>query len=153
MRGAPSRLPMWIERRGGVRFRCTGCGRCCEGPEGYVWLELSDIERLAGHLDMDRFAFTRTYVRRVHREFALIDQPNGDCVFYRRGEGCTVYAARPRQCRTFPFWPEIVRSERSWRAAARNCPGIDEEGEGSFVPAAEVLRQLRVQCGEEAQSP
>ncbi|RME70211.1 MAG: YkgJ family cysteine cluster protein, partial [Planctomycetota bacterium] len=122
----PTALPRWIERRGGLTFRCTGCGRCCEGPDGYVWLELTDIERLAAHLGLDRFAFTRRYVRRIDRELALIDQPGGDCIFYRRGEGCTVYPARPRQCRTFPFWPEILRSEANWRRAARHCPGIDD---------------------------
>jgi Fe-S-cluster containining protein len=140
---------MWVERAGGVQFRCTGCGRCCEGPDGYVWLELTDIERLADHLGLDRFAFTRRHVRRVHRDLALVDQPNGDCVFYRRGEGCTVYEARPRQCRTYPFWPEVVKSQKSWRAEAKSCPGIDDpEAVDGHVPPAQVLSMLRAQLGE-----
>ncbi|GIW73268.1 MAG: hypothetical protein KatS3mg102_2810 [Planctomycetota bacterium] len=150
----PVELPRWVERAGGLCFRCTGCGRCCEGPQGYVWLEEGDVQRLARHLGMELHAFGRRYVRRVNGELALLDQSNGDCIFYRRGRGCTVYPARPRQCRTYPFWPEIVRNAGSWRAEAERCPGIGfvaaeaAGGAPARLSPARVLALLRAQAGQ-----
>jgi Fe-S-cluster containining protein len=40
------------------------------------------------------------------------------------GNGCTVQDIKPRQCATYPFWPEVVRNERTWRNEARACEGI-----------------------------
>lgn len=35
-----------------------------------------------------------------------------------------MYEARPTQCRTYPFWSNIVDSKESWNREARECPGI-----------------------------
>jgi hypothetical protein len=34
------------------------------------------------------------------------------------------------QCRTFPFWPELVDDKRQWLKTAAWCPGI---GKGPLV--------------------
>ena len=54
---------------------------------------------------------------------------NGDCIFW--DGGCTVYSVRPRQCRTFPFWPENIDSRESWNAVKETCHGA---GKGKAVP-------------------
>ncbi|MBA2369084.1 MAG: YkgJ family cysteine cluster protein [Candidatus Protochlamydia sp.] len=41
------------------------------------------------------------------------------------GYKCEVYLARPKQCQTFPWWPE--NSVESWRLAAQSCEGINQE--------------------------
>ena len=46
---------------------------------------------------------------------------------------------KPTQCRTFPFWPDLLGSEDEWKETKRYCPGI---GKGDFVPLAEVERAL-----------
>lgn len=38
----------------------------------------------------------------------LKNQANGDCVFLRDGRQCTVYGARPLQCSSYPWWPELM---------------------------------------------
>lgn len=43
--------------------------------------------------------FTR--LRADRRGLALMDKPNGECVFLD-GEGCAVQAVKPQQCRDFP---------------------------------------------------
>lgn len=109
----------------GLRFACERCGRCCKGPEpGYVWVSDREIARLAAALGLSVEDFTRRYVRRVFERFSLVERANNDCVFYEDGKGCTVYDARPDQCRTFPFWPKHFATEQTWRAAAAECPGI-----------------------------
>ena len=68
------------------------------------------------------------------------ERANFDCVFYRPGEGCTVYAARPTQCRTYPFWGRILASPTTWEIEAETCPGIgcDE----TRVATDEIRRRL-----------
>ena len=31
----------------GLQFSCTGCGNCCTGPAGYVWVSEEEIVRIA----------------------------------------------------------------------------------------------------------
>lgn len=131
----------WFED--GVRFRCLfpECGDCCSGKRGpgYVWVGVEEMEALAELLQLEFDAFTRRYVRQVDDRFSLIEKPNTDCIFYEHGTGCTVYEARPTQCRTYPFWPEIMGSRHAWEREGCFCPGIEQEN--SWVPAL-VIRQV-----------
>lgn len=61
---------------------------------------------------------------------------NGDCIFW--DAGCTIYSVRPRQCRTFPFWGEILESPEAWEAQKAFCHGIDE---GKLYPI-EAIRAV-----------
>ena len=114
---------------GGLGFTCSGCGHCCRG-EGHVWVERSELQALADHLSIPVEEFSRRYVRRISQgRLALIDKANLDCVFW--DDGCTVYPARPRQCRTFPFWEQNLESPGAWGRAAACCPGMNEGREYS----------------------
>lgn len=109
----------------GLRFECTGCGRCCTGGDGYAWVSVAEIRALAGHLGLEVDEFGRRYLRRVDGRYALVDTLDGDCVFLR-GKSCTVYEKRPAQCRAFPWWPANLRSAAAWKRAAASCEGISE---------------------------
>ena len=69
------------------------------------------------------------------RAMVLRQRHDGDCVFFHPERGCTVYHARPRQCRSYPFWSGIVHSPEDWTAESRCCPGI---GRGDLHPADEI---------------
>ena len=88
---------------------------------------------------MDRDAFRRRYTRTVHRRgmqhVSLVEQANYDCVFYSRESGCTVYADRPLQCRTWPFWRANLRDHEEWEATADDCPGMNS---GELHDAAHI---------------
>lgn len=111
--------------RDGLGFACTGCGRCCTGASGYVWVSLEEIGRLADHFGLDLDDFGRRYLRRVDSRYALINGPGGDCVFLR-GKSCAVYDERPAQCRAFPWWPVNLASAECWQRAAQGCEGITD---------------------------
>ena len=56
--------------------------------------------------------------------WSLRDYPNGDCVFLDpQTRRCQVYAARPMQCRTWPFWPSNIETKDSWERTCDRCPG------------------------------
>ena len=129
----------------GLQFECTQCGNCCTGAPGYVWLNDVESEAIAAHLGLSREAFHREYARTVHGRWTLNERWNHgvkgyDCVFLRRDEAsgkamCSVYSVRPIQCRTWPFWPQNLRSSRSWHRAAQTCPGMNQ---GNLIPVEQV---------------
>ncbi len=111
----------------GLRFKCTGCGKCCTGSPGYVYLSETDLDRLSFHLSMEPKAFIEKYGRQIDDQYALIDRPDTyDCVFLKENK-CTVYEARPTQCRTFPWWIHNLRDPQDWKEASQRCEGINEE--------------------------
>jgi Fe-S-cluster containining protein len=122
----------------GLRFRCTRCGHCCTGEPGNVWVNTEEIEALA---EFRGETARGLYTRSVSRGRSLREKANGDCVFYDRREGCTIYAARPRQCRTWPFWESNVRTAAAWQQTCKVCPG---SGQGDLIPPEEITRRLNV---------
>ncbi len=126
----------------GLKFACTGCGDCCTGAPGYVWVNKAEIAALAGAIGIDVAEFERRYVRKVGIRKSLIEWGNGDCIFFH-GESrtCQVYDVRPRQCRTWPFWPSNLVSPATWADTAECCPGCNR---GRLVSQEEILGQLDV---------
>ena len=127
----------------GLQFKCTGCGDCCTGAPGYVWLNKEEINGLAAAAEFtDIEEFERLYVRKVGIRKSLKEYPNGDCVFFD-GETrkCTVYDARPRQCRTWPFWDSNLRTPEDWERTCEDCPG---SGTGQLYSIEEIDAQRTV---------
>jgi len=132
---------------GGLRFACTSCGNCCTGPEGAVWVDEREIEVLAARLGLEPHVFVERYTRRLGRRRSLTERRTEhgfDCIFLDRtsvpGKAiCGVYEARPTQCRTWPFWPELLESPEAWEQARRDtpCPGM---GQGPLIP----IEQIRI---------
>lgn len=112
----------------GLRFECTGCGQCCTGAPGYVWLSAQEIDAMATHLNISKEEFMRRYTRSIFGRHSLIeDKKNFDCIFLK-DKKCEVYSVRPKQCRTFPWWKENLASKASWKEVAERCEGIDAPG-------------------------
>jgi uncharacterized protein len=111
----------------GLKFKCTECGKCCTGAPGYVWVTENEMEAIAEFLKIDLKEFMRKYVRRVGQRYSLLESKQTfDCVFLK-DKKCQVYGARPKQCRTFPWWPQNLRSEQAWEETARTCEGISDD--------------------------
>lgn len=112
----------------GLSFHCTGCGKCCTGADGCVFLSHLDVENLARRFEMPIPNFLRKYTRLINGEVALLDRVgSGDCIFLKDNR-CSVYEDRPIQCRTFPWWIQNLRKPSDWEEAALHCEGINCEG-------------------------
>jgi len=109
----------------GLRFSCTRCSACCRHEPGYVFLSKNDLELLAGALKMEYSGIVEKYCLWIpapggEKQLSLREKPNYDCIFWQ--DGCSVYQARPLQCRTFPFWKSTLSGPDAWKSLL--CPGI-----------------------------
>lgn len=136
MNDRPEREPWYKD---GLSFTCTRCGACCTGAPGYVWVDADEVAALAAHRGEAPDEFSTRFVRKVGRRYSLIERPGGDCIFWERGVGCTVYEARPVQCRTWPFWPENIETPEDWEGVTQICPG---SGKGRHYSADEIIEAI-----------
>jgi len=136
-----SPLP-WFHQ--GLPFKCTGCGACCTGSPGYVWVTPEEIASIASHLQLSSQEFAKKYIRKVGDRFALIekrkDSNTYDCVFLK-GKKCEIYSTRPKQCQTFPWWKENLTSQEAWEEAAQSCEGINHP-EAPTISLQEIEKNL-----------
>lgn len=108
---------------------CAACGgNCCTGESGNIFVSVTEIVAIAKLLEMEEGAFRRTFLRKEAYRYSLKEKVvNGshDCVFFdRKANGCSIYQARPLQCRTFPFWDYFRHRVDELKA---ECPGIINE--------------------------
>ena len=125
----------------GLRFRCTQCGNCCTGAPGYVWVTDEEVEDIARHRGESPVETLALFTRLIGKRRSLKERAGGDCVFYDRKQGCTVYPVRPRQCRTWPFWESNAVTKHTWERTCEICPGA---GEGELISSEEITRRLHV---------
>jgi Fe-S-cluster containining protein len=125
--------------KNGLRFTCTQCGHCCTGAPGYVWVTDDEVAAIARFREESVESVTAIYTRKVEPRRSLREKNNGDCIFYDKKKGCTVYPARPAQCRTWPFWNSNLESTADWKRTCASCPG---SGQGELISAEEIAKRL-----------
>lgn len=125
----------------GLAFECTRCGACCTGEPGFVWVTDDELKQIAVFLGQPIAEVRDLYSRKARGKRTLREQANGDCVFYDRKKGCTIYPVRPPQCRTWPFWESNVETPEDWKRTCELCPG---SGKGEVIPVEEISRRLKV---------
>jgi len=118
-----------------LRFECQpGCTNCCN-QSGYVYLTEEDLARAAKFVSLTPRAFEKKYVYRTRHQLRFRKPRKKQCPFLL-DDGCSIHPAKPTQCRTFPFWPELVEDRDEWKRAARFCPGI---GKGPLIQIGDAL--------------
>jgi Fe-S-cluster containining protein len=128
----------------GIQFGCTGCGACCR-RKGYVWLCNLDIARMANHFSLSIEEFRSRYTQEIAIEgqdrpgVCLVKAPHG-CVFLDDATNkCTVHAARPTQCRIFPFWPMALESPQAWEQEVVALCGREALEQGPIYTVESIL--------------
>ena len=116
----------------------------------YVWVNREEIKALAAKVELALSTeFEKQYVRKVGIRKSLVEYANGDCVFFDpNARKCTVYEARPRQCRTWPFWQSNVATKEAWKQTcefARQRPR--QAAPGRADPASDLDRQALTAAG------
>lgn len=126
-----------------LRFECSGCGGCCYGGEdAVIELDGQEMEKIRAYLGISRGWLRRRYLVSLgDGDMGVRIEAAGHCVFLdTRQRRCKIYAVRPAQCRSYPFWPEVLLTPGGWEREARRCEGI---GRGKRLPVASIRRYLR----------
>ena len=127
----------------GLKFECTQCGDCCTGGPGAVWVTDEELNQIASALEKTVGEVRLLHTKLIGNRWSLRDYPNGDCVFLDpQTRGCQIYADRPIQCRTWPFWPSNIDTTTSWKRTCDVCPGA---GQGK-LHSLEVIQTQSDAC-------
>lgn len=95
--------------------------------------------RLARHLGVPLTDFLERYTEVGADGHVSLRFEDGHCVMLD-GKACSVHEAKPTQCRTWPFWPELMKSRAVYEREVRSfCPGSRN---GPTVSGASIRSQL-----------
>jgi Fe-S-cluster containining protein len=119
------RKPEWWEA--GIRFTCLpNCGRCCDEPDGLVYLSREDVIRISSNFGISIEKWLEKDTRKTHdgRHVLKSTSEKGTCIYINEDKSCQIHSVKPDQCSAFPFWGENVRDDPSWRKTIEICPGL-----------------------------
>lgn len=106
---------------------CNSCnGNCCIGESGYIWINSNEIQVLALHLNLTVEDLKFRYLNKIGYKYSIkevqLAKNNYACCFFDLDKKqCSIYHARPNQCRTFPFWEYFKENEEE---VYKECPAI-----------------------------
>ena len=128
----------------GIKFQCQGSANCCisRGSYGFVFLSKKDLLKLTNFFKVSLFNFKKKYCHTTDGFVHLKEtRKNGECIFLKNNNKCSVYKYRPIQCRTWPFWPENM-NVKMWNNDVVNfCPGI---GKGRLVNKKKIEKLMEI---------
>ena len=142
-------LPI-VDGREHLNFRCTSCGNCCR--ELRVAVTHLDVARLAqstgdvahmlvdwlGPDEVDMNSESASVVELdVGRRLMVLAQHGGACRWLDDALRCRVYAARPYDCRLYPFSIEPSRDGVSASLSLLSLTACEDTRDGR-VSAAEL---------------
>lgn len=124
-----------------IRFKCTACGQCCYGDKNaYIKLNRCEAEAITRQLGITPAWFKQNYlVTLPEGGNGIRIKDNGACSLLGNDGRCRVYSARPMQCRTYPYWPEILFNKSTWLSEKKRCEGINQ---GDIIDAEFINKQL-----------
>jgi Fe-S-cluster containining protein len=105
-------------------FSCQRSGNCCRVGTGHVWIETDDVASYAALTGTSAKAFLDLNVVQVGERLSLRERADGRCILLDGHNRCSIYEQRPQQCRSFPYWPELLQDAHALHRAAQYCPGI-----------------------------
>lgn len=106
---------------------CSKCeGNCCIGESGYIWISLDEIKSLSELLNITIDELKQNYLNKIKYKYSIkekkLSHNNFACEFFDTTlKQCSIYEARPSQCRTFPFWDYF---KKNGKEVFEECPAI-----------------------------
>ena len=116
------------------KFNCQKTGNCCR-TDGVVYATQTEINKMATELNIDITTFIQRYVQKKEGWLTIANQNFRKNCFLNDKNECRIYNCRPKQCKTYPNWPEIWKSEDSFFQELLLCPALKKAYIDSTVPA------------------
>ncbi len=107
-----------------IKFSCKRCGNCCRVP-GFVHISKTEGKRIAEFLKLDFLDFKKKYTEWIlFVGRVLKGNEDSSCIFLK-DNSCMIYPVRPEQCRTFPYWKNILNDTSELKYVKEYCKGIE----------------------------
>ncbi len=119
--------PWWMK---GVPFSCqSSCGKCCDEPNGIVYLSTHDAKRISSNMSLKVSEWLERDCRKTldGRYILKSRESDGVCIYLNQEKQCEIYSVRPQQCAAFPWWSENLATDRAWNKVKQECPGLTAE--------------------------
>lgn len=113
-------------------FDAQGCdtceGNCCIGESGNIWINNQESKNLSKHLNISLEELRLGFLEKRGYKYSIkevqLAKDNYACIFFNlEKKQCSIYEARPIQCRTFPFWDYFKNNKEE---VIKECPAIKE---------------------------
>ena len=104
-------------------FKCQKSGNCCR-TSGVVYATQPEINTMAKSLNIDITTFLNRYVQKKNGWLTISNQRFRPNCFLTEKNTCKLYKDRPKQCKTYPNWPEIWESKNNFLKETLLCPGL-----------------------------
>ena len=107
-------------------------------------MSVDEMAAMATHLSLTVDDFQAEYDVQWDKDAQSwrIDATHGDNCPLLIGNDCSVHPVKPAQCRTFPFWSELLDDRDAWDEAKDYCPGMDAP-DGRLYTAREIRKIKR----------
>lgn len=134
-------MKRWFEKS--ASFACSACGKCCKSSDNRVFINPREREAIAAVVGITTEAFDLNYTKDIiHSDGTKLTtlkmHPDKKQCIFLVGNKCSVYEARPVQCRTYPYWPQNMIGKAEWNAEANSCEGIKLRAKDGFVDEKEA---------------
>ena len=121
----------------GIKFKCQKCGACCNIEDGVVYLLKKDIYNLSSFFNIEIGEFKDKYTTLTEEGSFIIKDIHSSICRFQKNNRCSVYPARPTQCRLYPFWSTLMKDRSLFYS--ENCPGI---GKGNLVDFEKITDSI-----------
>lgn len=138
-------------------FRCTGCGNCCRDLRVTVThLDVARLQVATGEAaaalvdwlapdDVDMTGEPESFVElNVGRRLMVLAQTAGACRWLDESFRCRVYAARPSDCRTYPFSIEPRADGTTATLSLLTFTSCEPKADGAIDVGADAQPSARV---------
>jgi uncharacterized protein len=105
-------------------FECLECGNCCRLETGYTYCRPEEAEQIAAFLKMDIYTFISKHTIKENGWLILSSPKFATSCFLDKNNRCQIYDVRPENCRTYPDWVSVWKSDDLFRAETKTCPGL-----------------------------
>ncbi|MEI7542839.1 MAG: YkgJ family cysteine cluster protein [bacterium] len=104
-----------------IDFTCQKCGDCCR-VDGYVFLKNDEAKAIIDYLEISKADFKKKFTDWFLFLGTVLKLDAEGCCFLIDGR-CIIYPVRPLQCKTFPYWNRVLKSQKDWEYITTYCRG------------------------------
>ena len=126
-------------------FKCQHCGECCRNVSAQINLSIADLNRIC--------QFLKCEIEQIMPKIGIVPFLSENNNFYyelglnlpcqfRKNERCTIYPARPLNCRMFPYFilnTDIINHEF---ACLKNERNYGEEEKNKYKEYTKLMGDL-----------